>query len=114
MKSYLAIAALAIAAAAVSTPSQAQSFVQVKEWDVYVDLPTRFAYVKTPMGWKFIRQLDEAQMDQLHPTTLTALLPVEHPEIHYAHPAMELSPRVMALRKADEKLAVAAPAARRQ
>ena len=49
MKSYLAIAALAIAAAAVSTPSQAQSFVQVKEWDVYVDLPTRFAYVKTPM-----------------------------------------------------------------
>lgn len=114
MKSYLAIAALAIAAAAVSTPSQAQSFVQVKEWDVYVDLPTRFAYVKTPMGWKFVRQLDEAQMDQLHPTTLTALLPPEQPEIHYAHPAMELSPRVMALRAADQMLAGAAPAARRQ
>lgn len=105
MKSYLAIAALAIAAAAVSTPSQAQSFVQVKEWDVYVDLPTRFAYVKTPMGWKFIRQLDEAQMDRLHPTTLTALLPAELPEIHYAHPAMELSPRVMALRAGGTRVA---------
>jgi hypothetical protein len=114
MKSYLAIAALAIAAAAASTPSQAQSFVQTKDWDVYVDLPTRFAYVKTPMGWKFVRQLDESQMTQLHPTTLTALLPPEQPEIHYAHPAMELSPRVMALRAADQKLAGTGMASRRQ
>ena len=114
MKSYLAIAALAIAAAAVSTPSQAQSFVQVKEWDVYVDLPTRFAYVKTPMGWKFIRQLDESQMDQLHPSTLTALLPVEQPEIHYAHPAMELSPRVMALRAGNTRVAANPAGARAQ
>jgi len=114
MKSYLAIAALAIAATAVSTPSQAQSFVQVKEWDVYVDLPTRFAYVKTPMGWTFVRQLDEAQMDHLHPTTLTALLPPEQPEIQFAHPAMELSPRVMAMRSADQKLAGAAAASSRQ
>ena len=106
MKSYLAITALAIAAAAVApSQAQAQSFVQTKEWDVYVDLPTRFAYVKTPMGWTFVRQLDEAQMDQLHPTTLTALLPAEPLEIHYAHPAMELSPRVMALHAADQRLA---------
>ncbi len=114
MKSYLAIAALAIAAAAASTPSQAQSFVQVKEWDVYVDLPTRFAYVKTPMGWKFVRQLDEAQMGQLHPTTLTALLPAEQPEIQYAHPAMELSPRVMALRAAGTRVAANPAGARAQ
>lgn len=114
MKSYLAIAALAIAAAAASTPSQAQSFVQVKEWDVYVDLPTRFAYVKTPMGWKFVRQLDEAQMDQLHPTTLTALLPAEQPEIQFAHPAMELSPRVMALRAGGTRVAATPAGARAQ
>lgn len=114
MKSYLAIAALAIAAAAASTPSQAQSFVQVKEWDVYVDLPTRFAYVKTPMGWTFVRQLDEAQMGQLHPTTLTALLPAEQPEIHYAHPAMELSPRVMALRTGGTRVAANPAGARAQ
>jgi hypothetical protein len=113
VKSYLAIAVLAIAAAAVA-PAQAQSFVQTKDWDVYVDLPTRFACVKTPMGWKFVRQLDEAQMGQLHPTTLTALLPPEQPEIQYAHPAMELSPRVMALRAADQRLAGAGMTSRRQ
>lgn len=110
----LATAAFALTAFAAAVPAQAQSFVQTKEWDVYVDLPTRFAYVKTPMGWKFVRQLDESQMAQLHPTTLTALLPPEQPEIRYAHPAMELSPRVMALRAADQTLAGAAPAARRQ
>ena len=113
MKSHIATAAFALAAAA-ALPAQAQSFVQTRDWDVYVDLPTRFAYVKTPVGWKFVRQLDEAQMDRLHPTTLTALLPPEQPEIEYAHPAMELSPRVMALRAAEQKLAGAAPAARRQ
>ncbi|MFT3956112.1 MAG: hypothetical protein QM722_17545 [Piscinibacter sp.] len=110
MKRYLSTLLISLAAAAGT--AQAQSFIQTKDWDVYVDLPTRFAYVKTPMGWKFVRQLDEAQMAQLHPTTLTALLPPEQPEIHYAHPAMELSPRVMALRAAGTRLA-AQPAATR-
>ena len=113
MKSFIATAAFAIVAA-FAAPAQAQSFVQVKDWDVYVDLPTRFAYVKTPKGWTFVRQLDEAQMERLHPTTLTALLPPEQLEIQYAHPAMEDSPRVMALRAAATRLAGAAPAARRQ
>lgn len=98
----LTIAAFALATAAAA---QAQSFVQTRDWDVYVDLPTRFAYVKTPMGWKFVRQLDEAQMARLHPTTLTALLPPEQQDIHYAHPALELSPRMMALRASDTRLA---------
>ena len=102
MKRILAILALTLAAAGAA---QAQSFIQTRDWDVYVDLPTRFAYVKTPTGWTFVRQLDEAQMGRLHPTTLTALLPPEQPEIHHAHPAMELSPRMMALRAADTRLA---------
>jgi len=93
-----ATAAVALAGFAAALPAQAQSFIQTKDWDVYVDLPTRFAYVKTPMGWKFVRQLDEAQMEQLHPTTLTALLPREQEDIQWAHPAMELSPRMLALR----------------
>lgn len=100
MKRTLIALLLTVAGAA-----QAQSFIQTKDWDVYVDLPTRFAYVKTPMGWKFVRQLDEAQMEQLHPTTLTALLPPEQPEIRYAHPATELSPRVMALRAGATRVA---------
>ncbi len=110
----LATATLALTAFAAAVPAQAQSFVQTRDWDVYVDLPTRFAYVKTPTGWTFVRQLDESQMARLHPTTLTALLPAEQPEIRYAHPALELSPRVVALRAADPKMAGAALAARRQ
>jgi hypothetical protein len=98
----VALSALAVAAA---LPVQAQSFIQVRDWDVYVDLPTRFAYVKTPAGWTFVRQLDEEQMTRLPASTLTALLPPEPQEIHYAHPALESSPRVMALRAADPKLA---------
>lgn len=98
MLRILATAAIAFAGFASALPAQAQSFVQTKDWDVYVDLPTRFAYVKTPAGWTFVRQLDAAQMEQLHPTTLTALLPREQDDIHWAHPALELSPRVLALR----------------
>lgn len=95
-----ATAAVALASLAAALPAQAQSFVQTRDWDVYVDLPTRFAYVKTPSkGWVFVRQLDEAQMARLHPTTLTALLPREQEEIHWAHPALEMSPRMLAQRQ---------------
>ena len=109
MKRTLIALLLTLAGAA-----QAQSFVQTRDWDVYVDLPTRFAYVKTPMGWTFVRQLDEAQMDHLHPTTLTALVPAEQPEIRYAHPAMEPSPRVMALRAGGTRVAANPAGARAQ
>ena len=99
MYRILATAAIAVTGFVSALPAQAQSFIQTKDWDVYVDLPTRFAYVKTPTGWTFVRQLDEAQMDRLHPTTLTALLPREAEEIHWAHPALEMSPRLMAQRQ---------------
>jgi hypothetical protein len=109
MKRFFTALFLTLAAAGVA---QAQSFVQTRDWDVYVDLPTRFAYVKTPIGWTFVRQLDEAQMANLHPTTLTALLPPEQVEIQYAHPALELSPRMMALRASGTRMA-SQPAATR-
>ena len=96
---------------AVAVPAaQAQSFVQVRDWDVYVDLPTGFAYVKTPIGWRFVRQLDDEQMSRLPASTLTALLPTEQPEILYAHPALEPSPRMLALRATDRRLASSTPA----
>ena len=101
----LATVALALASFAASLPAQAQSFIQVRDWDVYVDLPTRFAYVKTPDRWVFVRQLDEEQMTRLHPTTLTALLPRETPEIQWAHPALEESPRVLAQRTGQTRVA---------
>ena len=100
-------AALATLAVSAVLPAQAQSFVPVRDWDVYVDVPTRFAFVKTPKGWTFVRQLDEAQMARLPASTLTSLLPPEPPEIHLAHPAMALSPRVLAMRAAAPRHAAA-------
>jgi hypothetical protein len=110
MNRLLALASLGIALAA--PLAQAQSFVQVRDWDVFVDLPTGFAYVKTPIGWKFVRQLDDGQLTRLPESTLTSLLPRELVEIRYAHPAMELSPRMMALRAAEQRLAEASSPAR--
>ena len=43
----LATAALALAAFAAALPAQAQSFVQTRDWDVYVDVPTRFLDAST-------------------------------------------------------------------
>jgi len=105
MKRFLATVAIALASA-VPAAAQAQSFVQVRDWDVYVDLPTHFAFVKTPAGWRFVRRLDDEQMTRLPASTLTALLPREEPEIRYAHPALELSPRQLAMR-ADARIAQA-------
>lgn len=105
MQRTLAALALALASIAAALPAQAQSFVQVRDWDVYVDLPTRFAYVKTPDRWVFVRRLDEAQMQRLHPSTLTALLPPEQQEIRWAHPALEDSPRTLAQRQGQTRVA---------
>jgi len=99
MKRLLTIATLSLAAFA--PLAQAQSFIQVRDWDVYVDTPTRFSYVKVPTkGWVFVRQLDEEQMTRLPASTLTALLAREQPEIIFAHPALQPSPRMLAQRDA--------------
>jgi hypothetical protein len=87
------------------TQAQGASSVEVKDWAVYVDLPTRFAFVKTPNGWVFVRQLDEEQMTRLPASTLTALLPVDDSEIRYAHPALEPSPRVQAMHNSETRQA---------
>lgn len=95
------VAALGMAIVTPVVQAQSSSTVEVKDWDVYVDLPTRFAFVKTPTRWVFVRQLDEEQMTRLPPSTLTNLLKVDDSEIRYAHPALEPSPRVQALRAAE-------------
>lgn len=97
------ILTLAASGAVAQAYTQTTSPVEVKDWDVYVDLPTRFAFVKTPARWVFVRQLNEEQMTRLPRTTLTALLPIDDSEIHYAHPALEPSPRVQALGRAETR-----------
>jgi hypothetical protein len=99
------VAAVGMAIVTPAVQAQTSLTVEVKDWDVYVDLPTRFAFVKTPTRWVFVRQLDEEQMTRLPPSTLTTLLKVDDSEIHYAHPALEPSPRVQALRAAEARQA---------
>lgn len=101
---------LAAPAAFAQAQGQSTSAIEVNDWDVYVDLPTRFAFVKTPTRWVFVRQLDEEQMTRLPRTTLTALLPIDDSEIRYAHPVLEPSPRVQALGRAQTRQAAAATA----
>jgi len=108
------VAAVGVVVVTPAVQAQTSSTVEVKDWDVYVDLPTRFAFVKTPTRWVFVRQLDEEQMTRLLPSTLTTLLKIDDSEIRYAHPALEPSPRVQALRAAEvrqARSAAEAPAA---
>ena len=102
------VAALGTAIVTPAVQAQSSSTLEVKDWDVYVDLPTRFAFVKTPTRWVFVRQLDEEQMTRLPPSTLTNLLKADDSEIRYAHPALEPSPRVRALRAGDTREATSA------
>ncbi len=65
-----AFAALAISASAVAQTAS----MPVKDFDVYVDTPTGFVFVKLPAGWKFVAKIDEAEMGRLPGTVLTSLL----------------------------------------
>ena len=78
--------ATALLAGAATAPALAQVAepVPVQDYDVFVDLPTAFAFIKLPTGWKFIGKLDAAQLSRLPPGTLTSLLPTEAAETRLA------------------------------
>lgn len=67
-----AFTALLIGASAFA---QQPASVPVKDFDVYVDTPTGFVFVKLPAGWKFVARVDAAEMNHLPGTVLTSLLP---------------------------------------
>ena len=90
--------AAALLAALVGAPVQvlaAPEAVAVQDYDLFVDPPTAFAFIKLPTGWKFIGKLDASQMDHLPPGTLTSLLPPEESPTRFASdtPAPVVSPR---------------------
>lgn len=70
--SLAAVAATTSATAPIPAGS-AVDRVSVKDFDVFVDLQTGFAFVRTPDRWTFVRKLDAAQLKNLPPSTLTAL-----------------------------------------
>lgn len=71
---FCAVALLAVGAASTAY-AQDDTTPHVRDYEVFVDLPTAFAFIKLPTGWKFIGKLDAEQLRQLPPGTLTSLLP---------------------------------------
>jgi hypothetical protein len=69
---------------ALVSPALAQTAPQVKDLDVFVDVPTGFTFIKMPSGWKFVGKLEADQMRQLPSTTLTSLLPPEQEDVRTA------------------------------
>jgi hypothetical protein len=67
----------ALSGAPAEVQAQTADAVVVNEYDVFVDPPTAFAFIKLPTGWKFIGKLDAAQLRDLPPGTLTSLLPAD-------------------------------------
>jgi hypothetical protein len=48
-----------------------------KNFDVFVDKPTGFAFVKLPGGWKFAGKVSPDDVRRLPPTVLTSVVPSE-------------------------------------
>jgi hypothetical protein len=74
-RQVLCAAALIGVCAAPAAFAQEATAPTVHDYDVFVDLPTAFAFIKLPAGWKFIGKLDAEQLRQLPPGTITSLLP---------------------------------------
>jgi hypothetical protein len=70
----LAAAVFAFALVGTAAAETETTTVPVADYTVFVDLPTGFAFVKLPQGWKFVGRVDEAELAKLPDTVVTALL----------------------------------------
>lgn len=58
--------------ASVASVNAEDESARARPFDVFVDLPTRFAYINTPQGWRYIRQLSMDEVRRLPASTLTS------------------------------------------
>ncbi|SAL11875.1 hypothetical protein [Caballeronia telluris] len=75
-----AVAAIIIAGPAVSfaqATAVAVSTDSAKTFDVFVDQPTGFTFVKMPGGWKFVGAVNNEEARHLPATVLTSVLPAQ-------------------------------------
>lgn len=68
-------AAFVTTAFAQSESTRVPSPVTVHDFDIFVDLPTGYTFVKLPSGWKFVGEVEQDQLAKLPSTVLTSLLP---------------------------------------
>ena len=74
----LALSVIAVTAfaqsASTTRASDTPAHVPVKNFDVFVDLPTGYTFVKLPAGWKFVGKVEQEQLGNLPSTVHTSLL----------------------------------------
>ena len=81
---FFCAAAVLAASAAPAAFAQQPTSPTVQDFDVFVDVPTAFAFIKLPSGWKFIGKLDAEQLRRLPPGTITSLLPSDDAQTQLA------------------------------
>jgi hypothetical protein len=77
MHGFLALGAAALLSTAPQLSKAEQVPIQVADYTVFVDPPSRFVFVKLPSGWKFVGQVDTARLGSLPAGVVTSLLSPE-------------------------------------
>jgi hypothetical protein len=77
LRGLIAATIVAASSTAFGQAAPAVGAAPAKNFDVFVDKPTGFAFVKLPAGWKFAGKVSPNDMRHLPPTVLTSVIPDE-------------------------------------